>query len=47
MPSVSKKQEKFMAAAAHNPEFAKRAGIRQAIAREFVEADKRKKGQKK
>lgn len=46
MPSVSKKQERFMQAAAHNPEFAKRAGIKQAIAREFVEADKRKKEKK-
>jgi hypothetical protein len=46
MPSTSKKQERFMQAAAHDPEFAKRAGIRQAIAKEFVEADKRKKEKK-
>jgi len=31
-----------MAAAAHNPEFAKRAGISQAVAREFNRADKGK-----
>jgi hypothetical protein len=31
-----------MAAAAHNPELAKRAGIKQSIAREFIAADKRK-----
>lgn len=43
MPSVSKKQERFMVAAANNPEFAKRVGIRMSIAKEFHEADKRKK----
>jgi hypothetical protein len=32
-----------MQAAAHNAAFAKRAGISQAVAREFVAADKRKK----
>lgn len=32
-----------MQAAAHNPEFAKKAGISQDVAREFVEADKKKK----
>ncbi len=43
MPSKSAKQERFMQAAAHNAAFAKRAGISQAVAREFVAADKRKK----
>ena len=42
MPSTSEKQRKFMQAAAHNPEFAKKAGIPQSVAQEFNEADKRK-----
>ncbi len=42
MPSVSEKQKKFMAAAAHNPEFAKKAGISQSVAKEFNEADVKK-----
>lgn len=32
-----------MAAAAHNPEFARKAGIRQSVAKEFNDADQRKK----
>jgi hypothetical protein len=40
MPSKSKKQAKFMAAAAHNPKFAREAGIPQSTAREFNQADK-------
>ena len=43
MPSTSKKQARFMAAAAHNPEFAKKAGISQDVAQEFNQADKGKK----
>ena len=43
MPSKSKKQAHFMAAAAHNAEFAKAAGIPQSVAQEFHAADKRKK----
>lgn len=39
MPSVSKKQARFMAAAAHNPKFAKKAGIKQSVAKEFNRAD--------
>jgi len=35
-----------MQAAAHNPAFAKKAGIPQSVAKEFNEADKRK-GKKK
>lgn len=37
--SVSEKQRKFMAAAAHNPEFAKKVGIKQSVAKEFNRAD--------
>lgn len=40
MPSTSRAQRRFMAAAAHNPEFAKKAGIPQAVAKEFNAADK-------
>lgn len=43
MPSTSAKQKKFMAAAAHNKGFAKRAGISQKVAKEFNRADKKKK----
>jgi len=39
MPSTSKKQRKFMAAAANNPKFAKKAKIRQSAAREYNRAD--------
>lgn len=42
MPSTSDKQKKFMAAAAHNPEFAKKAGIDQSVAKEFNDADQAK-----
>ena len=43
MPSVSKKQHNLMAAVAHNPQFAKRVGIKQSVGKEFVAADKGKK----
>ena len=43
MPSNSEKQRRFMAAAAHDPEFAKRNDIPQSVAREFNQADKGKK----
>ena len=39
MPSTSAKQERFMQAAAHNPRFAQRAGIKQSVAREYAAAD--------
>lgn len=42
MPSTSPKQRRFMAAAAHNPQFAQKAGIPQSVAREFNDADQRK-----
>lgn len=43
MPSKSKEQEKLMAAAAHDPKFAKKVGVPQSVAKEFHEADKHKK----
>ena len=43
MPSTSKKQRNFMAAAAHNPAFAKKVGIPTKVAKEFNQADKGKK----
>jgi len=43
MPSTSPKQARTMAAAAHDPQFAKRMGIPQSVAKEFNQADKGKK----
>lgn len=43
MPSVSDKQARFMAAAAHDPQFADKAGISQPVAIEFNDADQAKK----
>lgn len=43
MPSTSPKQAHMMAAAAHNPAFAKKAGVPQGVAKEFNEADQRAK----
>jgi hypothetical protein len=43
MPSKSKKQHNFMAAIAHSPEFAKKAGVPMSVGKDFVEADKGKK----
>ena len=43
MPSTSDKQRRFMAAAAHDPKFAKRVGIPQSVAKEFNQSDKGKK----
>jgi len=43
MPSTSDKQRRFMAVAAHDPEFAKRNHIPQSVAREYNQADKGKK----
>lgn len=39
MPSKSPAQARLMAAAAHNPAFAKRVGIPTKVAREFNQAD--------
>ena len=38
--STSQKQARTMAAAAHNPKFAKKVGIKQSVAKEFNKADK-------
>jgi hypothetical protein len=38
MPTVSKKQEKFMQAVAHNPAFAKKAGVPQSVGKEFTKS---------
>ena len=43
MPSKSDKQKKFMAAAANNPKFAKKAGIPQKVAKEYHKKDTMKK----
>ena len=42
MPSKSKAQKNLMAAAAHNPAFAKKVGVPQSVAKEFNKADKGK-----
>lgn len=39
MPSKTVKQARTMAAAAHDPAFAKKVGIPQAVAKEFNQAD--------
>lgn len=41
MPSKSAKQARTMAAAAHNPKFAKKVGIPTGVAKEFNKADTR------
>lgn len=46
MPSKSDKQRKFMYLASKNPEFAKKAGIEQSVAKEFAAADQAKEGKK-
>ena len=43
MPSASKKQANFMAAVAHNPAFAKKAGVPQSVGKDFNQADKGRK----
>lgn len=40
MPATSEKQKKFMDAAAHNPAFAKAAGVPQNVAKEFSDKSK-------
>ena len=42
MPSTSKKQHNFMEAVAHNPSFAKKAGVPQSVGQDFSKADKGK-----
>ncbi len=43
MPSKTPKQARTMRAAAHDPAFARKLGIPQKVAKEFVAEDKRKK----
>jgi hypothetical protein len=43
MPSKTKRQRRTMAAAAHDPAFAKKVGIPQSVAKDFNAADKGKK----
>ena len=43
MPSVSKSQHNFMEAVAHNPAFAKKAGVPQSVGKDFSAADKGRK----
>jgi hypothetical protein len=38
MPTVSKKQEKFMQAVAHNPAFAKKVGVPVKVGKEFTKS---------
>ena len=47
MPSKSKKQHNFMAMAMTDKEFAKAHGIKQQVARDFMEADMMNKSYKK
>lgn len=47
MPSVSKKQERFMQAVAHNSSFAHKVGVAQSVGKEFMEADEAKKSRKR
>lgn len=46
MPSKTAKQKRTMAAAAHDPKFAKKVGIPVKVAKEFNRADKRKEKRK-
>jgi hypothetical protein len=39
MPSKTKAQARLFAAAAHDPAFAKKAGVPQSVARDFNKAD--------
>jgi len=42
MPSKSAAQARMMAAAAHNPAFAKKVGVSTSVAQEYNQADKSK-----
>ena len=42
MPSKTAKQKRTMAAAAHNPKFAKKVGVPVKVAKEFNRADARR-----
>jgi hypothetical protein len=39
MPSTSPKQARFMAAIAHDPKFAHKAGVPQSVGKDFNKAD--------
>lgn len=39
LPSKSEKQKRLMAASAHDPKFAKKVGIPQSVAKDFVRED--------
>ena len=43
MPSTSPAQARLMAAAAHDPKFAKKVGVPVSVAKDFNQADKGKK----
>lgn len=43
MPSKSKKQAKLMRAAAHDKAIAKKTGVPQKVAKDFVKADAKRK----
>ena len=43
MPTVSKKQERFMQAVANNPKFAKKVGVPTSVGREFTKGKEMKK----
>lgn len=47
MPAKSKKQKRLMQAAAHDPEFAKKAGVSQSVAREYVRKTPKRKAARK
>lgn len=42
MPSKSLKQHRFMQAVAHSKSFARKVGVPQSVAREFLKADSKK-----
>lgn len=42
MPSKSPAQRRLMLAAAHDPDFAERAGVPVSVAKDFVQADERR-----
>ena len=42
MPSKSPAQARMMAAAAHDPEFARKVGVPQSVARDYNQADRGK-----
>ena len=44
MPAKSKKQQKFMAAVANNPKFAKKVGVSQTVGEEFMKSKRYNRG---